>query len=107
MMNACPCCGFTAGKKTPVEIAELVSLSRLERVIFDTLAAQFGRFVPGPALADAVYADDPDGGPFSAVSCVGVRTISLRKKIEPFGLVIDGRTGPNGGRRMTWKGGAE
>jgi DNA-binding response OmpR family regulator len=39
-------------------------------------------------LSDALYFDDPDGGPLGAVECVGVHVHHLRSIIAGIGLIV-------------------
>jgi hypothetical protein len=101
----CPCCGqlVTEAVRDPKVVLALVHLSPLQRRIADVLARRFGRWCTPAVLADAVYADDPDGGPEHARIAIAVHTGFLRKRLEKTPLDIEGLRGAAGGRRMVWR----
>ena len=48
-------------------------------------------------LLNVLYADDPEGGPLSAVKCLHVRVSQLRRKLKPYGIyIMTADTGPGG-----------
>jgi len=47
------------------------------------LGAHRGRFVPTSELIAWLYADDPEGGPLSAINCVAVAVVRLRQRGVP------------------------
>ncbi|TIW90592.1 MAG: winged helix-turn-helix domain-containing protein [Mesorhizobium sp.] len=101
-MTKCPCCGFREGTGNPREIAKTLKLTTSERAIFDFLAGRFGEIMSAQDIAGGIYADDADGGPLYAESCVGVFVMGLRRKLRTVGLDVEGRPGRNGGRRLVW-----
>lgn len=105
MALTCPCCGqsVTEAVRDPKVVLALVHLSPLQRRIADALARRFGRWCAPTDLADAVYADDPDGGPEYARTSIAVHTAVLRKRLEKTPLDIEGLRGAAGGRRMVWR----
>lgn len=101
-MSACPCCGFRDGSGNPKEIAKTLRLTKAERAMFGVFASRFGSFLTAQDIASAVYADDPNGGPLWADSCVAVFMGNFRTKLRAKGLDIEARLGRQGGRRMIW-----
>lgn len=101
-MTKCPCCGFREGSGNPLEIARTLRLNKSERAMFGVFASRFGAFLSTRELADAVYADHPDGGPEHADSCIHVAMSRFKSKVAASGLEIDTQPGPGGGRRMVW-----
>lgn len=102
----CPTCGQTVSHLDPSRLVAAISLPPQQRRLVDCLVSRFGKYVPTAALVDALYFDDPSGGPLSAKRVVHVQTFHLRKTLEPFGLVIE----PDNldrrysrGRRLLWQ----
>lgn len=106
-MSACPCCGFNSAKKTPAEIGKFLDLSKHERTMFDFLARNFNQMVTVDRLTDAVFALDASGGPVYTNTVLTVAARSLRAKIAPHGLLVEGISGRGGGRKMRWADGAK
>lgn len=100
----CPCCGATVdGRVDPAVLGGSLPLSGQQRRIYDALANSFGRWVSGAALVEAIYWDDPTGGPDDTTNVIKVQTTFLRAAVAPFGLVIDVDRQPGGARRrLTW-----
>lgn len=98
----CMCCGFNNDGKSFADIAEMVTFSPTERVVFDMLASNPGRIVPAQKIVDAVYGNLEDGGALTAFHTITIMVVRLRKKLARFGVVIEGHTGRLGGRRMVW-----
>lgn len=103
-MSACVCCGYDPERKDDLAaIGEKARLSATERRLFDIFRGRFGRYVEADTLAYLLYADDPNGGPITAPWVIGVTVGRLRKKLEPFGLTVDGMMGRgSSGRRLVW-----
>lgn len=72
---------------TPAEAVVLYALLRHEHASHET-------------LLQALYAEDPDGGPLSADDCIKVRVCLLRKKVP--GLTITSIHGFGYRARMEW-----
>jgi len=98
----CACCGFEPDGKDPRQLINVIKLTRLERNLFECFANNFGRWLTHSKLVDAGYSDDASGGPENAEHAVAVRLHFFKKKIAPYGLVLDTKMGPGGGRRMIW-----
>ena len=76
-------------------------LSRFERRVFDALDRKFGKWVHVAELTDAVYWDDPSGGPANPSATLGNFCSRLRRKLIGVGLTIDFHPG-GAGRRLIW-----
>lgn len=102
-MSACVCCGYDPELKDPEQIARAARLSSFEFRLFDIFRRRFGRYVEADQIAYLLYADDPNGGPITANYVIGVTVSRLRRKLQPFGLTIDGMMGRgSSGRRLIW-----
>lgn len=104
-MTACPCCGYDGeGSVSFKHIAAMARLSALETGIFLCLSRNVGRYVTLETIVGDVYAGVRDGGPTSTRQTIGVTVHRMKKKIEPFGLTIQGQGGcGDNGRRLVWK----
>lgn len=85
-MTHCPCCGQVV---MPDAIPGAEDGSPTFRRIVAVLHRAGGHWLPGVDLADAVYADDPDGGPETALSTISV--IIRRDRHRLRGWRIEGR----------------
>jgi DNA-binding response OmpR family regulator len=104
MACTCPTCGQPVDRPDPRALVVAISVPPAQRRILDRLAASFGSYVRTETLIEAIYFDDPTGGPLEARSVLKVHVSHLRKTIAPHGLTIEpaqplqeGR-----GRRLTW-----
>ncbi|MGI9485420.1 MAG: hypothetical protein ACR2RF_05970 [Geminicoccaceae bacterium] len=52
-----------------------------------------GHFVPTQLLIDAVYYDDPEGGPLTANNCIRVMLHRMRKLLAKVDVQLDGCQG--------------
>jgi DNA-binding response OmpR family regulator len=106
MSIECPCCHQPTTGLAPESLSAFVQFSPSERKVFDVLASRFGRDVPTPFLLDCLYRERPDGGPECAETTLHVFAHKLRKKIQPYGYDIRGRSGTGNGEgglyRMSW-----
>lgn len=80
----CPGCGQPF--KTDRITAARDVLSPTQRRILDEIRAKQGRTVT--QLANAVWEDDPNGGPLSANRNISVQISKANKRLEKFGLKI-------------------
>jgi hypothetical protein len=90
----CPCCG-TPVNALPLEQA-MLSLTPLMQRIVRQVERRPG--ISRAALADAVYADDPDGGPMWAEKTVSVTIAQQRDKLAAAGWQLVSR--PRGAYRL-------
>lgn len=102
----CPCCGqvWPADRsKAHAErvLASLTFAGPVQTRIIEHLTKNFGSWVHRKRLIDAVYHDDPDGGPDDANNCIAVTVNRIRHLIKPLGLVIDGEAWR--GSRLRWR----
>lgn len=75
----------------PDEDLALAPLTRQQRCIVDALSRSYPRPVDIRHLIDAVYANDPSGGPETAHGVVKAQLFHVRKAIVPFGWEIPKR----------------
>lgn len=100
---SCPCCGYSADKKHPAEIGRLLEMTKVERLIFDSLLQRFGSFVRREVVIYDIYFDDIDGGPDDATGVLAVTLGRLRKKLEAYGLTVVSKRGRGAnGICMAW-----
>ncbi|OJF91174.1 hypothetical protein AX761_22650 [Rhizobium sp. 58] len=100
---SCPCCGYTADKKDPVEISRAIKMSPMERTVFDILARRFSRQMTREFLVAEMYGRYSNGGPDDPWRVLHVITHRLRKKIIPHGLDIVAQKGRGAnGISMIW-----
>lgn len=83
------------------ELVAGIALSKFERRVFEALNRRFGKWVHVAELTDAVYWDDPNGGPANPSATLGNFASRLRRKLAPVGLTIDWHPG-GAGRRLIW-----
>ncbi len=85
----CPSCGQTmhAGR-APIEALEAAPLTISERRLVQALARIYPRGTTKAHLVDALYVDDPNGGPETASLVVAVHLTRLRKKLPSYGWTI-------------------
>lgn len=85
----CPCCGRgLRAPSLPLQGLLSVPLPKAGRRIVEALVKAFPRAVPMAVLLDAVYFDDPEGGPATADNVVRVAMIRVRRELEPLGWTI-------------------
>jgi hypothetical protein len=92
----CPCCGQPVTPKSRLQAYAAVQ-PPLRRRLIETLIDATAP-VPASDLADAVYADDPDGGPLSAVECVRAFVWRMRPDLQAIGYRVV--SGPWSGYRL-------
>ena len=83
------------------DVVAALPLTKFERRVFDCLNRHFGTYVHVGELIDAVYWDDPNGGPANPSATLGNFTSRLRRKLAPVGLVIQWHPG-GAGRCLDW-----
>ena len=79
-------------------IVEDIPLGRRQRRIVDLFVARFGRWTSTETLREAVWADDPEGGPASARQTLAAQIHHIRRRLGPHGLTIQGHS--SGNRRL-------
>lgn len=105
LKSVCPCCGADV-ENPPFEV--LVSSLGLQKEQADVLYAVWrgkGMAVPTQRIFDAMYADDPNGGPSPECmySAFKMRLHRLRKKLEGSGVGIEA-VGYRRGYKIVMKG---
>lgn len=61
--GACPCCGQRVEAPTLDMVMEVAGVGTIEGLILEAVWRGKGRSVPTQRIFDAMFADDPDGGP--------------------------------------------
>jgi len=84
----CPTCGHDLD--APPSVASLASarLRPQDRKIVDALSRAYPRAVRTSALVDALYGDDPNGGPEDPSQVIAVRIYTLRRLLPQFGWTV-------------------
>lgn len=77
-----------------------VALKRTEARLLGAMVDAYGRVVRREALVDAVWGDDPDGGPMSAMNGISVLVHSLRRRLAGAGFPGAVRTWPRSGYEL-------
>lgn len=85
-MSSCPCCNRTFAPPLP-------SLSGNERFVYDLLCRRLDGMT-NPEISDALYADDPEGGPDTAEKRVANYIYRINRKLRGTGSRIVGTRGP-------------
>jgi hypothetical protein len=62
-VGACPCCGQRVEAPTLGMVMEVAGVGTIEASILEAVWRGRGRSVPTQRIFDAMYADDPNGGP--------------------------------------------
>lgn len=94
--SVCPKCqtishsGLSVGAASVTWRDEEVRLTGQEAIILRTIIAR--RFASVGQLIDALYWDDPEGGPLAPENVVSVLIVHLRRKLRRAGLPFEIRT---------------
>ncbi len=101
--STCPCCGQPAERR-PDLVLDPLPFSPQERRVVDALVTRFGRFVSNDEIVDAIYADDPNGGPLWARHCLSKAVGRIREKLNGSGVVLENRRDASvcGSYRLAW-----
>lgn len=102
---ACPCCS-QAVAAAPIEvITARRNLTSLQAEILRAVWNGKGMPVPTERIFDAMYADDPDGGPEAArmYATFKVSLVHLRARLEGSGVAVES-VGNRRGYRLVIKG---
>ena len=89
--RTCPCCGGS-GTLSAVDLVR-DGLSPMQRRIYDYLRTKPQGVDGLGRIVDAIYADDPAGGPLTAVNTVAQQVSLMRPKLACHGLRIGSRSG--------------
>jgi hypothetical protein len=101
MTICCPLCGGSlAAGRVPVEALVELNVSEQQRRILEELVRAFPRSVPKTSLIDALYFDDPDGGPDNPRNVLSQQLSRIRAALHPYGWSLSNaqRDGSNYGR---------
>jgi len=89
MMRVCPNCGFRHRSDGFASDLSREGLSPRERTVLERLVEAGGAPVTRAKLVDAVYGDDPDGGPLFANANIAVYIYRLNQKLPPRGFSVE------------------
>ena len=101
----CPCCGAAVDAPSLEVLVDAFSISKDQETVLSAIWRGKGMAVPTQRIFDAMYADDPDGGPSPErmYSALKMRLHKLREKLEGSGVGIDA-VGYRRGYRIVMKG---
>jgi len=87
----CPCCKQQVTTPSLEIVVDHYGITALEAKILSAVWRGKGHSVPTERIFDAMYVDDPDGGPSPAkmYASFKVALCHLRKKLEPSGIGIE------------------
>lgn len=87
---SCPCCAQPVKVPTFEIVADIYRLSPTERRILEAVWKGKGHPVQTERIFDAIYVDDPDGGPSPTemYRAFKVRLSRLRAKLEGTGISV-------------------
>ncbi|MFC3208124.1 helix-turn-helix domain-containing protein [Aquamicrobium soli] len=83
----CPTCGHELAVMPLAGVSE-IPLEGQARAIADLLAKAYPKSVSRTAIWDALYGDDPNGGPDNPDAVINVRIYRLRKQLAPYGWTV-------------------
>ena len=100
MSGSCPCCMQPVAAPSLDDVIAACRLDGFEAAILGTVWAGKGTAVQALKIFDAMYADDPDGGPSPTRMYAAFRHAlsSLNSKIEDMGIAVRSI-----GRRKGWR----
>lgn len=85
----CPCCNqLIPSAFAPIEALEAAPWTRSERRIVEALAKAYPRAIGIDTLIDALYFDDPNGGPDTGYLVPAQMLVRIRRKIGAYGWVV-------------------
>jgi len=87
-MLICPCCGGPMADAVPVEDLLHMSVPQQQMRIIKALADAYPRAVSKSQLIDAIYWDDPDGGPDNPSNVINQQLCRLRPLVSMHGWTI-------------------
>lgn len=88
---ACPCCGTETRTPSLDVVIDNLEIRPREAKVLRAVWKGKGHPVPKSRICDAMYADDPDGGPANSTMNLTfkVALCLLRKKLEGSGIAIE------------------
>lgn len=101
----CPCCGAQVDAPTFEILVEVFNISKDQSAVLGAIWRGKGSAVPTQRIFDAMYADDPDGGPSPErmYSALKMRLHKLREKLEGSGVGVEA-VGYRRGYKIVMKG---
>lgn len=96
MTVLCPCCNQAIAGRAPIEALSEGRFPPQMRTIVDVLSKAYPRPVSMGNLIDALYGNDPNGGPDDPEQVIRIRICSLRPQLEQYGWAIPLSTGGPG-----------
>ena len=84
----CPCCERPMNGELPATALKHVCFPHIQQRIVDALVEAWPRRLRMPALVEAAYFDDPNGGPDAAEDVIRVHLCHVRKKLPLYGWHI-------------------
>lgn len=88
MKVLCPTCHRPMSEHAPADALKDARLDPQCRIIVTELVAAYPKSVPTVRLFDALYFDDPNGGPDNPRSVVAVKISNLRRQLKPYGWTV-------------------
>lgn len=100
-MTECPCCKGTVGVPALDDLIASKGIKGIQAAVLEAVWQSKGMPVETDKLFDAMYADDPDGGPSPTRMYLalgrGVEALNTQLKDQSVSVV---RVGRNGGYRL-------
>lgn len=88
MTILCPCCQQPVAHHMPAKALADAKLSSSERRLVGAMSKAFPRSVTMSDLVNALYSNNPSGGPDNAENVVRTMLTSVRKKLPAYGWEI-------------------
>lgn len=87
----CPCCGASVETPSLELLIDALSISKDQEAVLSAIWRGKGMAVPTQRIFDAMYADDPDGGPSPErmYNALKLRLNKLREKLKGTGIGIE------------------
>ena len=87
----CPCCGAQVDAPSLEMLVDVKKISKDQEAVLSAIWRGKGMAVSTQRIFDAMYADDPDGGPSDVrmYSALKQRLFKLREKLEGTGVKIE------------------
>lgn len=101
----CPCCGASVASPSLEVLVDVLAISKDQEAVLSAIWRGKGMAVSTQRIFDAMYADDPDGGPSPErmYNALKLRLHKLRGKLEGTGIRIEA-VGYRRGYRIVMKG---
>ncbi len=102
--RCCPTCGHDLpGGLVPVEALVDAALSSQQRAIVEVLVGAYPRTVSMEKLVDALWGDDPNGGPDNPRRVVHAQVCHIRRILAASGWTIPNLLGGWGNRNGRYR----